>query len=645
MAEEVIELVTLNKRQIDIINFLSNKNTHITIKNISKMFDISERTIRSDLDSIKYALKEYNVSLERKPGVGVKLNFDEREIEKFLNMYEHNIYPAEERVLFVLIIIMTKEKTTYEELAEKLQVSKNTIIQDLKSAKILLEEYDIKIKKKSYYGIFSEGNEDEIRSYLLQVYKKSTKYIQLDINKYLIECLRLDINDIRSFTESIEILASVKYSEEGLDELEVMIKFSLCRISIGNTVEYSSEYINEQKANKNYTILKDCIKNLNYKITESEICYLLKLFSGAKSTLGNFITTNSEVDKLTTNIIEDMCDVININPIEDVDLKEQMSIHLKVAIFRLKNNLLIDNPMLEEIKYKMSFIYSITEKILSEYESVLKVKFPESEIAYIAMYFDALFEKNVKDKFSYKVLIICNGGLATSSLLKTRIRSMIPEIQILGICRLRDVESSLKKYEVDFLISTVPLALDNYKVIQANPLLELGDIEKINKEIFSRRYEKNCKFLVEKVQNKSQSGISKILPKKYSQICVELNDWQEAIRVAAGPLIEDEKIKRQYVSEIIKVIETLGNYMVFIPEIAFVHAEPTFVIENSVSLLVLKKPIKFGSQKETLVKVIIVLANKNENMNLVNLINIITKEGNIKKLKEAKCYKDIENIK
>ena len=150
---------------------------------------------------------------------------------------------------------------------------------------------------------------------------------------------------------------------------------------------------------------------------------------------------------------------------------------------------------------------------------------------------------------------------------------------------------------------------------------------------------------MEKVQNKSQSGISKILPKKYSQIGIELNDWQEAISIAAEPLIEDKKIKRQYVSEIIKVIETLGNYMVFIPEIAFVHAEPTLVIENSVSILVLKKPIKFGSKKETLVKVIVVLANKNENMNLVNLINIITKEGNIKKLKEANCYEDIENIK
>lgn len=540
---------------------------------------------------------------------------------------------------------MTKEKTTFEELADILQVSKNTVIQDLKSAEILLEENHIKINKKPYYGMVLEGDEDSIRSYLLKLYKKSNKHFQLSINKYFNECFNLEINEIRSFIENIESLANVKYSEESLDELEILINFSLYRISIGKNIKYSSEYINEQKSNKNYKILKDCIKDLKCKITESEICYLLKLFSGAKSTLGNFIATNSEVDKLATDIIKDMCNIININPIDDMDFKEQMALHLKVAIFRLKNNLLIDNPMLEEIKYKMSFIYNITEKILLEYENVLNIKFPESEIAYIAMYFDSLFERSLKNKISYKVLIICNGGLATSRLLNTRLGTMIPEIEVVDICRLRDVEKSLKNNEVDFLISTVPFIVDNYKVIQVNPLLELNDIEKIKEEIFRIKYEKNCKFLVEKVSNKNNNNIGKILLEKYSKIGVEINDWQEAIKLAAEPLIKDKKIKRQYVSEVIKAIETLGNYMVFIPEIAFVHAEPTFVIENSVSILVLEKPIKFGSKKDILVKVIVVLANKSENMNLVNLINIITKEGNIKKLKEATSYKDIENIK
>lgn len=45
--------------------------------------------------------------------------------------------------------------------------------------------------------------------------------------------------------------------------------------------------------------------------------------------------------------------------------------HLNVAIYRLKNNLIISNPMLEEIKYKMSFIYNVTEKVLNNKKKVI----------------------------------------------------------------------------------------------------------------------------------------------------------------------------------------------------------------------------------------------------------------------------------
>ena len=186
--------IEINKRQIEIINFLAGRDKHITIENISKMFDRSQRTIRNDLDSIEYVLNEHNMSLEKKPGVGVRLNSDGRHIGNILSMYEHKIYSAEERALFALIIIMTEEKTTFEEIAKKLYVSKNTIIQDIKSAEPLLEEHHIKINKKAYYGIFLDGNEDKIRSYLLQLYKKSAKYIQIDINKHLVKYLPKNMN-------------------------------------------------------------------------------------------------------------------------------------------------------------------------------------------------------------------------------------------------------------------------------------------------------------------------------------------------------------------------------------------------------------------------------------------------------------------
>ncbi len=107
-------------------------------------------------------------------------------------------------------------------------------------------------------------------------------------------------------------------------------------------------------------------------------------------------------------------------------------------------------------------------------------------------------------------------------------------------------------------------------------------------------------------------------------------------------MVRDEKITENYADDIISATEHLGSYMVIMPEIAFAHAKNTHVFENAVGIINMKEPILFG--ESTKVKTIILLANKNENENLIKIINILQKNDNVKKLKNAKSYEDIENL-
>jgi hypothetical protein len=54
--------------------------------------------------------------------------------------------------------------------------------------------------------------------------KKSTKYIQLDINKHLSEYLELDVSEIRSFIERVEILADDRVASVACDKNPTMVK-------------------------------------------------------------------------------------------------------------------------------------------------------------------------------------------------------------------------------------------------------------------------------------------------------------------------------------------------------------------------------------------------------------------------------------
>lgn len=621
-------MVTLNKRQKEIVNFLGQKQEYITLNNISKYFDVSPRTIRNDLDSIEEMLKKNNIVLERRPKVGIRLVLkDDQYVEDLFKNCESNIYTSEDRVTLIILILILKNKVTIEELADELLVSKNTLVQDFKQVDIKLKEYNINVLKKAYHGIAIKGDEEEIRSKFLSIYSSLSYELKEEIRKKLIKKSKEDYSELKVKIEKIEEIMGTLYSQEAIEELEIIILLSKCR----KEYEFTNKFNEDVSKRREFSILKDLLE-----LKDKEIYYLLKIIDGARRTVG------CEVNDITEEILDELCKILNLDCTKDIEFKSQITMHLKVAIHRIKNNLVIENPMLEEIKYKMQFIFKITEQILHNKEHILGVKFPEEEIAYMAMYFDAIFERNVKSNFSYKILVVCNGGLATSSLLKARINVMIPEVEIVSICRLRDVEKYLKQQDVDFIITTVPLKLEGYKVIRVNPLLDSEDTEKIKNEIFNKRYEKNCKYLIDAVKREKESKLIKLLPEEVTQFDIDINDWRQAIELAANPLVKSKKIKSSYIKKIINVVETLGNYMVFMPGIAFVHATPENVIENSISLLTLKNEIKFGVKNQVSIKAIVVLANKTENMNLVDLVDVLTKGDNITKFKNAKSYDDIK---
>lgn len=627
-------MVTLNKRQKDILNFLELKDEYITIKYIADLFDVSSRTVRNDLNTIEELIKQSNITLEKKPSVGIRLNLkNNQSIKTIIEDNKVKVYSPEERVVISILMLIIKGKVTIEELSNDTFVSKNTLVQDFKQVVSKLKEYDIEVSKKIYYGITINDDEEKIRNTFLSIFGKLDNELKNDVIKRLKIQSRETDSTIKSDIYRIEKEIGTTYSQESIEELEMMVLLSKCRFNKGLHIQYSEKEKKYLMFRREFNILKS-IFNLN----DDEICYLLKIVDGLRRTIGG------EVNDITKEILDRFCQVLDIDCSKDLEFTSKIAMHLKVAIHRIKNNLVIENPMLEEIKYKMSFIYKITKQILKEKQDIIGVKFPEEEVAYMAMYFDAIFERNVKFKFTYKILIVCNGGLATSSLLKARINIMVPEAEITGVCRLGDLDAKLKEEDVDLIVSTIPAKINGYKVIQVNPLLDNCDAEKIKLEIYNKRYEKNCKYLIDAVKGKEDNKLTKLFPQNFTQINIDINDWRSAIKIAAKPLVENNKITKQYTNEIIKVVENLGNYMVFIPKIAFVHATKDNVLENSMSLLTLKSEINFGSKNQVPVKVIVVLANKNENMNLVNLINILTRDDNVEKLKNVINYDDIKNI-
>ena len=68
-----------NKRILELVRILLQQPDYITISKITELLQVSNKTIRNDLDTVADYLKGHNLTLSRKTGVGVCIEGEEEE--------------------------------------------------------------------------------------------------------------------------------------------------------------------------------------------------------------------------------------------------------------------------------------------------------------------------------------------------------------------------------------------------------------------------------------------------------------------------------------------------------------------------------------------------------------------------------------
>ena len=654
-------MITLTKRQKDIMGYLLTNKSYSTIKNMASIFEVSERTIRYDLDVIEAWLRERNVGLIRKPRLGISIELEDSNVNKILDELtniENIDYSMDERQYYLkLNLFLAPNYITLEELSKIVKVSKNTVVSDLDILEEELKEGNFSIERKTYYGIRVKGKESYLRRQIIELIQQglSKGLLNIDQLKILLNGIEYDV-----LLETInykEELLGLSYTEESTRELILNLAVNTKRIIDGRNIEYI--YIKDDyKKDKYFETTQKCLgvieKAYDIEFSQNEIYYLDKIFKGAK--IREFIRLekvheNKNVNIIVEEVIEDVKRYLGINLEDDIEFINGLKTHLQIAIYRLNNNLGIENPLTDQIKYRYPFIFEMSRKILSKHNETLGGKLIDDEIAYVAMHIGAAFERNKSSSFMPNVLLVCGSGLATSNLLKTRLNIMLPELRYIGPVSRTEANKYIESNEVDFIITTSPLDIQGVKTIKINPLLDNEDLSKLKTLIFKNTIRKQ----VSHISNMNEGNEEKKLYHFYELFKREevifkadCNDWRKAIHLASKPLLKNHSIDNDYVEAMISAVEELGPYMVFIPEVALTHAaSQNGVLKDGMSLLTLKESIKFGDKGKEQVRIIIVLASLDPETyinKLVKLVEILEKKSIIEKIIEADKFEDIMNL-
>lgn len=87
----------------------------------------------------------------------------------------------------------------------------------------------------------------------------------------------------------------------------------------------------------------------------------------------------------------------------------------------------------------------------------------------------------------------------------------------------------------------------------------------------------------------------------------EVKSWEDGIRLAAKPLLEEGYIEERYIDAMIENVVVNGSYIVILPDLAIPHARPeTGALKTGISVLKLEKSVKFPEDKD--VKLMFVLS-------------------------------------
>ncbi len=142
-----------------------------------------------------------------------------------------------------------------------------------------------------------------------------------------------------------------------------------------------------------------------------------------------------------------------------------------------------------------------------------------------------------------------------------------------------------------------------------------------------------------------RKNMENTIKSEHMQIVNSQDSYQEAIRLAAKPLLDDGYITEKYIDDMIQALQDYGPYIVLADEFAMPHARPSEAVkETGLSLLVVKDGVDLMDNH---VKLFIVLAAKNSTDHtelLGSLAEFLMEKENIKDVINSDDIKTIQNI-
>lgn len=626
----------MRKRSTEILEklILSNSKS-MEVKKLITTYRISLKTLRTDVNEINDFLLEAKMS-PTKLNEKEKLILLEKDIMKIqdrlnhMDTYSYKMSREERQIYIIAELLMSQDYITMQNLAKKLNVSRNTILNDFETVKDYCLAFNVNVLMKSSKGIKIECDQKDRNNLLMKIfhdleddYMEKSFFHQLIQRKLGMKIpLEMIKEDLREYMEQQHMLVSDRVFSYVSIYLFVILnrKINKKRRTVEKlTGDTASDNLLNWFADKyEVSINKNDVKDFGRYMKQHDF----NISSEQKE------INDVELYGIIVYFLQMVGEDIECSLQSDTVLIESLLEHIRT----LKNweDYDFEMPLSDELPIPKEILEKTIEKNSIILERYLGYPLTKEMKESIMIHICAAFVRNLEYLNLLEVLIVCPGSMATGKYLEAQVKNYF-DFRVAAVIPSRDVEEFLKSNKIDFVISTVNVRSESVPCVKVQAQLTMNDINAIQNIAFllgrkenkseneSRYVEQNfldvMKTFLEKldaskrdeffdevyalmetkIQSTGKSILAQMLDPSKIMIKQEKITWEQGILQAADILEKKGCVGSDYGKKAVENVKEYGDYIIISKGIALAHAgkKEAHVYKDGLSLVMCPEGIEF----------------------------------------------------
>lgn len=627
----------LTKRQNMIMTIMNNQKDWIVGKDLAKLLNVSDRTIRNDIAAINEFYADTMIESNIRKGYRIQ----GEKVKRFIEETKKEIpETGEERRWLILKTLVKHNQVNIYQLADQMCISEFSLENDMNKIRKLLDNYQgLKVIRQSNMLQLSGGEREKRHLYEeLISYKISGNLWNL--NKVAENFMRFDLLKVKELLKDI-------FEEFHYQMNEVRIPTLLIHVGVILERNFACHFLKEDEeqqgkyGREEYEISRHFFEKigarLSLQVREAEICdFAIYLEHGKRKGYCEEEQLQGLASDLVQHIIVEIREHFDIDFSEDCEFRLGLEVHTVSLLKRHYANVEIDHTCLEEVKRKYPLIFEMGVWVCKIMEEHLNIIISENEISFIALHLGSAYERaNLRRK--YRCLLICPHNQTVKDLCIQKIVNRFQDrMEIVG-CMSYFEESLIREKNLDLILTTQPVAhaldIETTEISMFFAHTDEAAVFQTLNRLDQIRYRNNFQFF-----------ILNLIREEFFTANMAVEEPEKIISDMCDKLYARGYVKENFKEGVLKR-ERLSPTSFFhgfaIPH-NMSHQE---TIHSAISTAILKQPVQWGSYE---VRFVLLLAITEENRNFLKIFfdwldDIVSNPEKFARLLEVQDYQSFVN--